>query len=44
MCGECTGAFLYARYSLLLVSNKFVMGGAEQYFTTLEGWGSSAVK
>ncbi len=26
----CTGAFLYARYSLLLISNKFSTGGGEQ--------------
>jgi hypothetical protein len=26
VCGECTGTFLYARYSLLLISNKFCNG------------------
>jgi hypothetical protein len=26
----CTGAFLYATYSFLLISNKFLMGGGGQ--------------
>ncbi len=33
-----TGAFLYAPYSFLLISNKFWIGG-RCYFTALEGAG-----
>jgi hypothetical protein len=43
----CIGAFLYAYYSLLLISNKFCNGGGQCGNVTLPHWrggGSSVVK